>query len=104
LTDGEETDLEIVDVKGGLGVNLEIRNNGAEDVDNYPVDFLVLGGLSRNIFKDAGETISYLGSGETKTIDTGIFFGFGPIIIFAVGDGIALYISGWQLGIFTIIQ
>jgi hypothetical protein len=104
LTDGEETDLEIVDVKGGLGVKLEIRNNGAETVDNYPVKFLVIGGLLKIIQIDAGETISDLGPGETITIDTGLFFGFGPITIFVVGDGIAAYKDGFQLFIFTVVQ
>ena len=106
LTDGEATGLEIVDVQGGLGATLEIRNNGAETVNNYPVDFLVMGGASQLIQlfeKDAGATISNLGPGESITIDTGPFFGFGPFKIFVVGDGIDMYKNGLQLFMLTLV-
>jgi hypothetical protein len=104
LTDGVKTSLEIVNMKGGFGITLGIKNNGDQRVDNFPVDFIVKGGMLKKIEKKAGETISGLAPGDTMPLQIGMFFGFGKITIFVVGDGIIDYKQGKQLFIYTIIQ
>jgi hypothetical protein len=104
LTDGTKTSLEIVNMKGGSGVTLGIKNNGNTMVDNFPVDFIVLGGIGKKIEVNAGKTISGLNSGDTTLLQTGKFFGLGKIMIFIVGDGIIAYKHGIQLFMYTIIQ
>jgi hypothetical protein len=104
LTDGAKTSLEIVNMKGGIGVTLGIKNNGDQTVDNFPVNFIVKGGILKKIKMNAGETISGLAPGDTMPLQTGMFFGFGKITIFVVGDGIIEYQQGKQLFIYTILQ
>jgi hypothetical protein len=104
LTDGTTSSLEIVDITGGLGVTLTIKNTGDTTVDNFPVDFIVLGGILKKIEVNAGETISGLNPGDTKTFQTGTFFGLGKITLFAVGDGIITYKNARHIFLFTIIQ
>ncbi len=103
FTDGTKTSLEIVDMKGGVGVTLGIKNNGNTTVDNYPVDFIIQGGLLKKIKVNAGETISVLAPGDTAPLQTGLFFGLGKITIFVVGDGIISYTTGKQLFVFTMV-
>jgi hypothetical protein len=104
LTDGMKTSLDIVNMKGGSGVTLGIKNNGNQMVDNFPVDFLVIGGIRKKIEVNAGKTISGLNPGDTTLLQTGKFFGLGKIMIFVVGDGIIAYKHGIQLFMYTIIQ
>jgi hypothetical protein len=104
LTDDAKTSLDIVDMKGGFGVTLGIKNTGNTTVDNFPVDFIVLGGIAKKIEVNAGETISVLAPGDTAPLKTGMFFGLGKITIFVVGDGIIAYKHGIQLFMYTIIQ
>ena len=104
LNDIEGTNIGIENIEGGLGITLELKNNGAETVDNYPFDFRVWGGILNNIDVDVGETISSLNPGETMSVDTGMLLGFGKIKIFVIGDGIAMSKDGFQLFIFTIVQ
>jgi hypothetical protein len=103
LTDGTKTSLEIVDMKGGFGVSLGIKNNGNTTVDNFPVNFLVIGGILKKIEVNAREPISGLAPGDIVPLKTGIFFGLGKITIFVVGDGIIDYKQGKQLFIYTIL-
>jgi hypothetical protein len=104
FTDGSKTSLEIVNMKGGFGVSLGIKNNGDATVDAYPVDFLVIGGMRKKIEVIAGDTISGLVPGATAPMQTGMFFGLGKIMIFVVGDGIITYKLGKQLFMYSIVQ
>jgi hypothetical protein len=104
LSDGEDSDMSIVDVTGGSGVTVLLKNNGNTMMDNYPVKFVVKGGLLKKIAVNAGGTISDLAPGDTTSLQTGSFFGLGKITIFVVGDGIAAYKHGIQLLMYTIIQ
>jgi len=104
LTDGQKTNLSIVEVTGGFGVTLQLKNNGNTTVDNYPVHFIVLGGILKKIKENAGTIISSLAPGNTTSLTTGMFFGLGKITVFVVGDGIGAYKHGKQLLMYTIIQ
>jgi hypothetical protein len=104
FTDGAKTSLEIVNLKGGFGVSLGIKNNGDATVDDYPVDFIVIGGMRKKIEVKAGDTISGLAPGATTPLQTGMFFGLGKIMIFVVGDGIIAYKQGTQLLIFSMVK
>ncbi len=104
LTDGVETSLDIIEVTGGSGVTVEIQNNGNQIVENFRVDFIVLGGIAKKIEVNRKETISDLNPGNTMSLQTGSFFGFGKITIFICGDGCIAYKHGIQLFTYTIIQ
>jgi len=104
LTDGAETSLDIVEVTGGSGVTVGIQNNGNQIVENFRVDFIVLGGIAKKIEVNRKETISNLNPGDITSLQTGRFFGFGKITIFVVGDGFIKYKHGIQLFMYTIIQ
>jgi hypothetical protein len=102
LTDGVKTFPEIVKITGGHGVTVEINNTGDTTVGNFPVDFIVLGGIGKKIEKNIEVAIG-LFPGNSFTITMGVF-GLGKITIFVVGDGIAAYKHGVQLFMYTIIQ
>lgn len=103
LSDSTESNLEI-NVKGGFGCTVEITNTGTETMDNVPVNIDVLGGRQRNDIKARmEETISSLAPSETKSFSTGMFFGFGKIILAVCVDDYVIYKTGFQLLIFTLI-
>jgi len=104
LTDGMKTSLDIVNVTGGSGVTVQLKNNGNTIVDNFPVHFVVRGGILKKIALNLNFTVSELDPGGTTSLLTGTFFGLGKITIFVVGDGIATYKQGIQLFMYTIIQ
>ncbi len=104
LTDGTKSSLEIVEMKGGFGVSLGIQNTGNDLVKMYPIDFIVQGGILKKIDIRAGGTISSLAPGDTTPLATGMFFGFGKLTIFVVGDGMIAYKQGKQLLLYTLVQ
>jgi hypothetical protein len=104
LTDGEKPNLSIVDITGGSSSTLQLKNNGNATVDNYPVHFIVKGGIFKKIEVKIKDTISGLAPNNTTSLQTGKFFGLGKITIFVVGDGIIAYKHGVQLFMYTIIQ
>jgi hypothetical protein len=104
FTDGTNTSLEIVNLKGGFGVSLEIKNNGDTAVNSFPVDFVIIGGMRKKIEVIAGQTFSSIAPGATATMQSGKFFGLGKIMIFIVGDGIISYKQGTQLFIYSTLK
>ncbi|MBN2599148.1 MAG: FG-GAP repeat protein [Candidatus Thermoplasmatota archaeon] len=74
-------DLEF-EIKGGLGVKLTITNIGTVNATDVYWQVHIEGGKLGRINKTVDETVDIL-IGKTKTVRTGIFFGFGAISISA---------------------
>jgi len=69
-------------ITGGLGVKAVIKNNGTSDVTGIPWQIHVQGGILGMINKTVNGTID-IPAGGSKTVGTGMFFGFGAISITA---------------------
>jgi hypothetical protein len=96
-----DPELEI-DIKGGLGVSVEITNIGNKTLTNIPVDIVVYGGLLSKTKINKRETVN-LNPGDTTSIKSGLFFGLGKIEVGVIADDVVKYTSGSQLFIFTLI-
>jgi len=72
-------DLEF-EINGGLGVKLKITNIGTVNATGVFYQIHVEGGILGRINKTMEDTIDIL-VGQTKTVRSGIFFGFGPISV-----------------------
>jgi hypothetical protein len=92
-----------VSIAGGLGVNLQITNIGTTDVNDIAWQIQVAGGILGKINKTVNGTVD-IPAGETKTVSTGIFFGFGAIAITAKVDDKEETAIGTQLIIFSILN
>jgi len=90
-------------ITGGLGVNLKIKNNGTVNATGVPWQLNVKGGLLGRINKSLNGTID-ITAGETKTVGTGMLFGFGALTITAKVVDEEKTAKGTQLLIFTIVK
>ena len=90
-------------IKGGLGVNLKITNNGTADANAVPWEIHVEGGILGLINKMVTDTID-IPAGESITVGTGLFFGLGPIIITAKVADEEKTATGTQIIIFSMVK
>lgn len=93
--------LSIIDVniKGGLGINIILKNTGTENLTSIPWNITLYGGLIL-IGKSNGGILSQLRAGEEKIIHTKIF-GLGkPLISVRVQDAMK-NITGFVFFFFT---
>lgn len=88
---------------GGLGVKLKITNNGEATVTNVPWQIHVKGGIFGLINTTMNGTID-IPAGESKTVGTGMLFGFGALSITAIVAGKENTVKGTQLFIFSIMK
>jgi len=74
------------DITGGIGVNVDITNNGTADANGVPWQIQVTGGILGMVNVNVNN-VTDLPVGVPKTATTGFFLGLGPITITAtVGD------------------
>jgi hypothetical protein len=92
-----------VTVSGGLGVSLKIINLGATDAAGIPYQMHVKGGILGKIDKTVNGTID-IPAGETKTVKTGILFGFGALTITGSVSEYEVTASGTQLLFFSMVK
>jgi len=82
-----DSDLEILLIRGGLGIKAILKNNGQTSIENiqYRVSVGSHGAHYGEYYplKEKEDSISCLDPGEQKTISTGFFFGFGIKTAFA---------------------
>jgi hypothetical protein len=71
-----------VEIKGGIGVKVDIANNGLGDAIAVPWEITVKGGIFGMINKTVNGIID-IEAGKSETVSTGILFGLGPITITA---------------------
>jgi subtilisin family serine protease len=92
-----------VKIKGGLGVNMVMTNNGTTDITNVTWQIHVEGGILGMINKTKNGTID-IPAGESKTVSTGMLLGLGGITISARVTGIKKMVNGTQLFIFSMVK
>jgi hypothetical protein len=90
-------------IAGGLGVNLKITNNGTANVTGVPWQLHVKGGMLGRINKTVNGTID-IPAGGTKTVGTGMLFGFGALSITATVDGIEKTAKGTQIIFISMVK
>jgi hypothetical protein len=79
----EEQSNFTITITGGIGVTVMIANFGEEDALDVPWLIHVEGGFFGLINKVAEGTIDSIPAGQSTSVKTGVFFGFGPILITA---------------------
>ena len=92
----------ITEFNGGLGVSGTVLNVGTEDASEVPWELFIKGGILGLINKTYNGTTDIL-QGEIVSIETGFFFGLGPIKIVLIVDGAARDTEALQLIVLTLI-
>jgi subtilisin family serine protease len=92
-----------VKIKGGLGVSMEMTNNGTTDITNVTWQIHVKGGILKMINKTKNGTID-IPAGESITVSTGMLLGLGGISISARVSGIEKMVNGTQMFIFSMVK
>jgi hypothetical protein len=90
-------------IAGGLGVKAVITNNGTSDVTGVAWQIHVEGGILKRINKTVNGTID-IPAGESKTVGTGMLFGFGAISITAKVADEEKTATGTQIIIFSRVK
>lgn len=90
-------------ITSGLGVNLQIVNNGGLKTTDINWQINVTGGILGKISKISQGTIE-VPAGESRTVGTGLFFGFGPIMITAKVANEEKAATGIQFIIFSLVK
>jgi len=81
IVEGEETELSIINIKGPIGVNAEVKNIGEVSAYNVEYTMIVTGGILGRIFRIASDSVPELAPDETVPIYSDLIFGLGPITI-----------------------
>lgn len=76
-----KAELQILNIKGPIGVNAEIKDIGEADANNLDWSMTVTGGILGLINKTADGTKTVLASGAIEAIGSGLILGLGPITI-----------------------
>jgi len=101
---GSYPDIDITHITGGLGVTAVIKNNGNGSATDVEWRIGAHGGLLGLVDEEENDTIPRLDPGESQSVSTGIFLGFGPISIYATADDAGVEKRGTQIIIFTLIR
>lgn len=91
-----------VEIKGGFGIHLIIRNIGDNDVSGVEFDITVTGGILGMINEHYDGIISSIPFGSEFSLDIPIF-GFGPIDITATVEENTINAKGFVLFFFVLI-
>lgn len=73
--------LEITSISGGVGVSATVENTGIATANDVIFDIKVSGGLLGLVSKQVQAPFATLDVGASETLETGMFFGIGPITI-----------------------
>jgi len=88
-------------ITGGLGVSVIITNPGTEDARDVPWLIHVEGGILGLVNKVAEGTIDIIPAGQSTSVKTGVFLGFGPILITVRAGASEKTAEGKQVIIFS---
>ena len=116
--DTTDTEIQISDVRGGLGqVSMDIENIGLEIAENITSSISVTGGFLNNInvyhecsgCSSCGTTLDPGAIKTESTLEAGLIIGFGPITVDITAgasnaDTVTTSVSGFVIGIFVLIQ
>jgi subtilisin family serine protease len=92
-----------VNIKGGVGVEAVITNEGASDVTGVAWQIHIEGGILRSINKTVSGTVD-IKAGASQTVSTGMLFGLGGIIISVKADIVGKAVRGTQLLIYSTVK
>jgi large repetitive protein len=92
-----------VKIKGGLGVNIVITNNGTMDIANVSWQIHVEGGILGMINKTVNGTVD-IQAGKSVSVKTGMLLGFGAISIVARVADEEQTSTGTQIIIFSMVK
>jgi len=82
IVEGEgKAELQIINIKGPIGVNAEVKNIGEADANNLEYTMTVTGGILGLINKSVPGSKTTLASGATEAIGSGLILGLGKIAI-----------------------
>jgi hypothetical protein len=95
--------IEIIDIKGGLGVSAEIENIAEIDVTDINWSISVTGGFFGMVNKTTSDTITEILAGETARVRSGLLFGIGPLEITVTVDFLTKDASGFIIGPFVLV-
>ncbi len=90
-------------IKGGIGVNLVIKNTGPGDAEDIDYNITVTGGLLGMINVSVGDTIEMIEADQQTKKGTGLFLGLGPIEIKATADIDEITAKGFVILFFVLI-
>ena len=95
--------IEIIEIKGGLGVSAVIKNTGTDDATGVDWEIAVEGGILGRIdvAVNGSEDIA---AGAEVTVSTGLFFGLGGIEIDVDAGDASESAEGTQIIIFTMVK
>ena len=100
----QDGELEIGDIKGGIGrIKADIKNVGDGDISDVEWSIIVTGGLFGGINSTTEDTITTIASGDSETIKSKPFFGFGRIRIKINADLLEKTVNGFILFFFIIV-
>jgi len=88
-------------ITGGLGVSAIITNPGTGDARDVPWLIHVEGGILGLVNKVAEGTIDIIPAGQSTSVKTGLFLGFGPILITVRAGASEKTAEGKQVIIFS---
>jgi len=92
IVEGEgKAELSIINIKGPIGVNAEIKNIGKVTAYNVKYTMIVTGGILGGINRTVSSTKTELAVGETESISSGLLLAFGPITITVTADAVNTY-------------
>lgn len=105
----EEPKIDIISIKGSLGVTATIKNIGEAEATNVKWTIAVTGGLLGFITKDKNDTEETLAIDGEITVNSGIILGFGKIAITVTaecdeGSSDEESASGTQIIIFSLVS
>ncbi len=92
-----------ISIQGGIGVKAVITNNGTSDANDVPWQIHVQGGILKGINKAVDGTID-IPEGDSITVKTGLFFGFGAISITVKIADEEQTATGTQIIIFSMVK
>ena len=82
IVEGEgKAELSIINIKGPIGVNAEVKNIGEVDANNLEYTITVTGGMLGLINKTVPGSKTALAPSATEAIGSGLILGFGKIAI-----------------------
>lgn len=92
-----------IDINGGIGVKVVITNNGTSNVAGVPWQIHVKGGILGRINKTVNGTLD-IPAGESRTVKSGMLFGFGAISIAVKVADEEKTAKGTQILIFSMVK
>ena len=98
----QDSNIEIGEISGGFGkIQIEIKNNGQNEINDIEWEIFVTGGLLQNIDKSNSGVIDSINSGDSVIISSNFLIGFGDIKIRIIVDDVEKIVNGYLILFFA---